>query len=277
MRLLIEQGHSVTGLTQFRPDVVEQLGARPAVGNALNAEVLKKLVAEAAPDAVVHALTRIPQSIDVTPAAMRLNDLIRIKGTLNLIEASKGTDNLVAGSVTFAFRGRSEDKMQPIHNMGPLQQTIEAVESLERQVLEAQGCVLRFGYFYGPGTSVSEQWPAALKAEKFPIVGEGTGWWSFIHVDDAAAAVLVALKAAAGAETFNIVDDEPILAAQALDFMAESVGAQPPKRTLPVGPARVKHFFNEGTGASNSKARSILGWTPRYASLKEGFNASGQA
>ena len=273
VRLLIEQGHLVTGLTQSRPDVVEQLGARPAVGNALDADVLTKLVAEAAPDAVVHALTRIPQSINITPANMRLNDLTRIKGTLNLIEACKGVNKLVAGSVTFAFRGRSENKMQPLGNMGPLQPTIEAVESLERQVLEASGSVLRFGYFYGPGTSISEQWPAALKAKTFPIVGKGTAWWSFIHVDDAATGVAAALNAAESGEVYNIVDDEPLLAGEALDFIAASVQAKPPRRLLPVGSARVKHFFNGGTGASNSKARSAFHWTPRYPSLKEGFES----
>lgn len=273
VRLLIEQGHSVTGLTQFRPEVVEELGARPAVGNALNATVLTKLVAEASPDAVVHALTRIPHSINITPANMRLNDLIRIKGTLNLIEASNGVGKLIAGSVTFAFRGRSEDKMQPLHGMGPLQRTIEAVQSLERQVLEARGAILRFGYFYGPGTSVSEEWPVALKARTLPIIGKGTGWWSFIHVHDAAMAVVAALAASQPGEIYNIVDDEPLLATQALDLIAAMVGAKPPRRLLPVGPARAKHFFNGGTGASNHKARLALEWTPRYESLEEGLKA----
>jgi nucleoside-diphosphate-sugar epimerase len=151
---------------------------------------------------------------------------------------------------------------------------------LERAVLAAEGLdgvVLRFGAFCGPGTSLGEggKYVGAVRQRRFPIIGDGTGVWSFIHIDDVASATLSAIEHSA-AGIYNIVDDEPAPVAEWLPFLASAIGAPPP-RHIPAWLGRLlvgKHglaIMGEVRGASNSKAKREFAWQPRYASWREGF------
>jgi nucleoside-diphosphate-sugar epimerase len=270
---LVEKGHEVVGLTTKRPEVVQELGATPAVANAFDPQGLKEEVVKASPELIVHALTRIPHTAYLTPGRLKINDRLRIEGTKNLLEAARaaGTLRMIAESITFAFRGRSEENMQPLDRMGSFQRSVEAIKSLESQVLEFEGVVLRYGFFYGPGTSMEDEVPKAIKRRMMPIVGAGTGWWSLIHMDDAAAATVAAIEKGKAGETYNICDDEPILVKDALGFIAETIGAPKPLHLPNVGPAFARYYFNKMTGANNSKAKIELSWTPRFSTFKEGF------
>lgn len=264
------------GTTRHRPEVIAEAGATPVVVDAFDAERLAAAVKEASPDAVVNALTRIPRTPLITPGRLRENDRLRVEGTRNLVAAAQGAgvQLLVAESITFAFKGRSEDKMRLLEGLGSYQRSIEAVGSLEQQVREAEGIVLRYAYFYGPHTSTTEELPKLLRRRMMPIIGRGTAWWSFIHVEDAAAATIAALERGVAGETYNICDDEPILAVDALAFIAETTGARRPWHLPNIGPEFARWYFNNQTGANNDKVKQNLGWAPRYPSLKEGFHAN---
>lgn len=274
-KTLKELGHHVVGTAYTRPEIVEETGVEVAILDALDADALSSAVKEAKPDVVIHALTRIPHAALPTPGRLKENNLLRTKGTANLITASNaaGVERLIAESITFAFIGRREQRMRPYKGMGRFQSTVDSVVELEAQVLKIGGIVLRFGYFYGPGTSVDEKFPQALRRRTLPIVGKGTGWWSYVHIDDAASAVIAAIDKAEPGETYNIVDDEPILARDALRVVSETTGA-PRAIKLPVGPPYAKGIFDESTGAINDKARSALDWAPRYPKFEEGFPAT---
>jgi nucleoside-diphosphate-sugar epimerase len=110
-----------------------------------------------------------------------------------------------------------------------------------------------------------------MKRKMLPVLGKGTGWWSFIHVEDAASATVAALERGRPGEVYNVVDDEPILAAEAADFIAKVSGAGKPFRLPSVGPYFARHYFNEATGASNAKAKDELGWSPKHSTFREGF------
>jgi nucleoside-diphosphate-sugar epimerase len=275
IRQLLRAGQEVVGLTRNRPELIAGLGATPAVANAFDAEELAAVVKEASPDAVVHALTRIPHTPLVTPGRLRENDRLRIDGTRNLLSAAQavGARRLVSESITFAFKGRSEDKMKPLEGQGPFQRSVNAAVSLEAQTREFGGIVLRYGYFYGPRTSITDELPRLLRRRMLPVIGRGTAWWSFIHVEDAASATIAALNSGKPGETYNVCDDEPILAVEALRYIAQVSRARRPFHLPNVGPAFVRFYFNEQTGANNDKAKRELGWTPRFPSLKEGFVA----
>lgn len=273
VRRLVEAGHDVTGLTSKNPDVVASLGARPAEANAFDADGLRDEVVAAKPELIVHALTRIPKSPFLTPGRLKINDRLREEGTKNLIAAAlaAGTPRMIAESITFAFRGRSEENMRPVEHMGGFQRSVVAAQSLESQVLEFEGVVLRFGLFYGPGTSVNEEIPRALKRRILHIIGPGTAWWSFIHVDDAANAVIAAIEKGKAGETYNICDDEPILAKEALALIAEAASVPKPRHLPNIGPRYVRYYFNKMTGANNSKAKIDLAWTLEFPTFKHGF------
>ena len=273
VKRLLEKGHEVVGLTSKRPEVVQELGATPAVANAFDPEGLKAEVVKASPELIVHALTRIPHTAYLTPGRLKINDRLRVEGTKNLLEAARaaGTPRMIAESITFAFRGRSEDNMRPLERMGSFQRSVEAVKSLESQVLEFEGVVLRFAFFYGSGTAMADEIPKAIKRRMLRIVGPGTGWWSLIHIDDAAEGVVCAIEKGKAGETYNICDDEPILVKDAFGFIAETIGARPPKHLPNVGPAFGRYYFNKMTGANNSKAKIQLGWNLKFPTFKEGY------
>ncbi|HXJ64802.1 MAG TPA: NAD(P)-dependent oxidoreductase [Actinomycetota bacterium] len=289
--MLVEAGHDVTGTTR-RDDRVEWIRSRGAVPvqlDVFDADALSDAVVAAKPDVVVHELTDIPQSIDPKRYAEQMagNNRIRIEGTRNLVAAAKaaGARRLVAQSIAFAYRpegGDIRDEEDPLYLDAPepMGATIVALAELESQVLEAgapEGVVLRYGYFYGPGTVYASDGSTAARVRKhrFPVVGAGNGIFSFVHVDDAAAATVLALDHGEPG-IYNVVDDEPSPVSEWLPEYARVLGAKSPG-TVPIwlaraaGGGRTVHIMEDLRGASNHKARTGLGWTPMYPSWREGF------
>jgi nucleoside-diphosphate-sugar epimerase len=282
-------GHSVVALTRSaaKADALRAAGAEPVVGDVFDRDALARLVSAAAPDAVVHELTAIPPRVDPRRVARDLaaTNRVRTEGTRHLIDAAaavKSVRRFVAQSIAFAYepgptlRVESDPLFQaPPPAFAPI---IAAVRSLEAQVgALPHGVVLRYGYFYGPGTAYAADGSlhADVKRLRAPIPGAGSGVFSFLHVEDAAAATLAALESSA-AGTFNVVDDEPAPLRDWLPVYAASIGAPRPWR-VPGFVARLfggpygAHLALHQPGASNAKAKRELGWTPRRRSWRAGF------
>jgi nucleoside-diphosphate-sugar epimerase len=290
--LLVSAGHEVTGMTRSaqRAESLRAVGAEPAVADALDAGAVRAAVMQARPEAVIHQLTSLPRRID--PRKIRrdfeLNDRLRSEGTRILVEAAQaaGASRIVAQSIAFAYApgppGTVHGESDPLYLDAPepFRRSALAVHELERTVGEAGGLVLRYGYFYGPGTSISREGSIGedLARRRLPIIGNGAGVWSFIQIDDAAAATVAALeRGAPGA--YNIVDDEPAPVAQWLPALAEALGAPRPMR-VPAFIARLLAgaygvaTMTRAQGAGNGLAKRELGWTPAHPSWREGFRTA---
>jgi 2-alkyl-3-oxoalkanoate reductase len=289
--MLVDAGHHVTGTTrrEDRTEAIRGQGAEAVVVDVFDADRLTAAVVGAKPDVVVHELTDIPPAIDTKRYAesMAGNDRIRIEGTRNLVAAATeaGARRLVAQSIAFAYSPEGDDILDeeaPLYLDAPepLGPTIRALASLEDRVLGAsgvQGVVLRYGYFYGPGTVFASDGSTAarVRRHRFPVVGAGSGIFSFVHVDDAAAATVLALDHGEPG-VYNVVDDEPSPVFEWLPFYAQVLGAKSPG-TVPTwlarwaGGGRLVLLMEKLRGASNAKARAELGWTPMYRSWREGF------
>ncbi len=287
---LVAAGHEVVGMTRSaaKAESLRAAGAEPVVCDALDAAALQAAVLDAKPDAVIHELTAIPQRLDPRKIErdFALTNRLRTEGTRNLVAAAKagGVDRIVAQSVAFLYeptgdtQPHGEDDALYRSPPGVFKATFEATVQLERQVLEAGGTVLRYGYFYGPGTALAIDGSLAEQARKrqLPVVGKGGGVWPFIHVEDAAAATVAALKAPPG--VYNVVDDDPAPAREWIPAFSAAVGAPKPMRVpkllarLAAGSYGVL-VMTKAEGASNAKAKRELGWRPRYASWREGFRA----
>ncbi len=292
--LLLAEGHEVTGMTRSaqRVEQLRAAGAEAVVADAFDAEELKRVVAEARPDAVIHQLTSIPARID--PRKMQrdfaTNDRLRTEGTANLVAAAKaaGVTRLLAQSVAFFYApgppGTVHVERDPLlraeQATGSVKRSAEALVSLERTVLDADGTVLRYGYFYGPGSAISREGSTGREVARgrLPIVGSGAGVWSFIHVDDAAAATVAALGASKPG-VFNVVDDEPARVAEWIPALARALGASKPRK-VPALLARALAgsygvaLMTQAQGASAALAKRELGWSPRYTSWREGFETA---
>jgi nucleoside-diphosphate-sugar epimerase len=290
VRQLVEAGHEVTGTTrsEARAGLIREAGGEAAVCNAFDAEALREAVREAAPEVVVHALTAIPDPIDwKSERPLGETNRLRTEGTRNLIAAAQaaGARRFVGESVCFLYapqggRVKEEDAPLLVEAPGPMGEAAAAVADLERQVLGAdrlEGAALRFGWFYGPGTSFA---PGGSQAEetlrrRLPIVGRGEGTFSFIHVEDAASATVAAVQSPATG-VFNVCDDEPAPMREWVPVYAGVLGAKPPRRVPAwlaklVAGREVAGSAVSLRGASNQKAKQELGWRPRYASWREGF------
>jgi nucleoside-diphosphate-sugar epimerase len=283
--LLVAAGHEVTGMTRApeRAAAIEAMGATPAVCDVYDGERLVETVGAARPEVVVHELTDLPKAIDPRRAARDLaaNDRIRSEGTPNLVRAAQraGAGAIVAQSIAFAYATEGDavkDERAPLalDDPGPRGSTARSVRDLETAVLDAgglRGVILRYGHFYGPGTAYDTgggSTAAMVARRRFPVVGDGGGLFSFVHVDDAARATVAAVEGdARGA--FNVVDDEPAALHDWLPAYAEAIGARPP-RHVPVWLARVAAgslvvgAATQGRGASNARARRELGWAPEH-------------
>jgi len=291
--MLVAAGHEVTGSTrsQHRAETIRAAGAEAAVVDALDAGALRRAVCDAAPEVVVHELTALPDRFDPRdPDIYAPTNRLRKDGTRNLIAAARaaGARRLVCQSIAFAYAPgpvpEVKDEDAPL-NLGappPFGAGVRVIEEMERSVLRTEGfegLVLRYGWFYGPGTYYGEDGHTAREVRKrrFPVIGRGTGLFSFIHVDDAAAATVAAVeRGAAGA--YNIVDDEPAAMRDWLPVYARAIGAGRPLR-IPVWLARLAAgpmvaTINVQPGASNAKAKRELGWEPRWPSWREGFSAA---
>jgi nucleoside-diphosphate-sugar epimerase len=291
--LLIAAGHQVTGMTRSprRARELEVAGAEPAVADALDREAVAAAVLAARPDAVINQLTSIPALID--PRRIErdflLTDRLRSEGTRHLVAAASeaGAERVIAQSIAFAYEpGPSgtthmEDDALLSEDRAPrsFRRTARALRELEESVLGAGGIVLRYGYFYGPGSSIARDGAMVgeLRRRRIPVVGRGRGVWSFIHVEDAARATVAALDRA-GPACLNVVDDEPAPVAEWLPALAQAVGAPRPWRvpTLlarPLAGSYGVQIMTRAQGASNELAKRELDWKPRYAAWREGFRA----
>jgi 2-alkyl-3-oxoalkanoate reductase len=288
--LLVAAGHEVTGTTRLaeRAEVLRGAGATPAVVDALDAEALRGAVERAAPEVVVHELTELPDRFN--PRRRDLYDAtnrVRREGTRNLLDAARasGARRFLCQSIAFAYAPgarpevKDEDAPLSLDAPAPFGEGVRAVDEMERAVLGAEGLdglVLRYGWFYGPGTYYADDgsMTADVRRRRFPIVGSGAGLFSFVHVDDAAAATVAAVERGAPG-VYNVVDDEPAAVRDWVPAFAEAIEAPPPRR-VPVWLARLvagkmAESVEVQAGASNAKARRELGWEPRWASWRQGF------
>jgi nucleoside-diphosphate-sugar epimerase len=288
-------GHSVTALTRSpeKADTLRALGAEPAVADALDREAIAAAVRAAEPEAVIHQLTAIPDRLNPRKMARDFGptNRLRSEGTDNLIEAARdaGARRFLAQSFAgwpFAREGgpvKAEDDPldpSPPGDLAPLLQAIRHLESAVTGATDLEGIVLRYGFFYGPGTAISPDGStgAEVLRRRFPVVGDGAGVWSFIHIDDVAEATVAALERGRPG-IYNVVDDEPARVSEWLPVLAEALGAGPPRRVpawvarLASGPHGVA-MMTEVRGASNAKAKRELAWQPGHPSWREGFRSA---
>jgi nucleoside-diphosphate-sugar epimerase len=290
--LLTSNGHTVTGTTRSaaKADALRALGAEPVVLDGLDRAAVLAAVAAARPDAIVHQMTALAGLTDMRrfARAFAATNRLRTEGTDHLLEAARqrGVERVVAQSFAgwpYAPAGgpvkSEEDPLDP-DPPAQLRTTLEAIRHVEGAVAGAGGVALRYGGLYGPGTGVvpgGEQWEA-VRRRKLPLVGDGGGVWSFVHVQDAAAATLAALERWTPGELYNVCDDEPAPVREWLPALARAAGASPPRR-VPRWAARLlagDHLVAlmcEIRGASNAKAKRELGWTPAWPTWREGFAA----
>jgi 2-alkyl-3-oxoalkanoate reductase len=293
--LLARAGHDVVGMVQ-RPrsvEVVHSLGAEPRTADALDATAVLNCFREVRPQVVIHQLTAIPAALDMRhfDRDFALTNLLRTEGTRHLLAAAVdvGATHFIAQSFagwTYARKGNGKSKLKTEEDaLDPdppkrLRTTLDALKSLERAVLSESrvlGTVLRYGWFYGPHTSIAKDGSTvqAVRRRKLPLVGDGEGVWSFVHIDDAAAATAAAVESGSGG-IYNVADDEPAPVSEWLSFLAHCAHAQPP-RHVPAWMARLligEHLvtvMNEIRGVSNAKIKRELGWTPQWPSWREGF------
>jgi nucleoside-diphosphate-sugar epimerase len=290
---LVAAGHEVHGMTrsESKRAMLDELGAVPVVADALDADRVAEAVADAKPDVIVHQLTAIPEALDMRhpDRAFELTNRLRTEGTDHLLSAGQavGVRRFVAQSniAAYARTGaavKSEEDPVDGSPTGVMRANVEAIGHLEEAVLGAtwtEGIVLRYGWFYGPGTSMAPGHESyeLVRKRKFPLVGDGDGVWSFIHVADAAEATVAAVERGSRG-VYNIVDDDPAPVAKWLPALAEQLGAKKPMRV----PRFIGRLFagefgvvmmTELRGASNAKAKRELRWRPTHPSWREGFVA----
>jgi 2-alkyl-3-oxoalkanoate reductase len=241
---LVEAGHEVTGTTRspVRAEAIEKAGARAVVCDTLTAGPLQHAVGEARPEVVIHQLTALPDRFKPRKRDLyaKTNEL-RTAGTQNLLAAARaaGVRRVICQSIAFAYApvgGPVKDERDPLFSDAaePFGSAIAAIEEMEKAVLDAEGVegvVLRYGWFYGPGTYFAEDGSTAedVRRRRFPIAGDGDGLFSFVHVEDAAAATVAALERGAPG-IYNVVNDEPAPMREWLPHYAETLGAKPPRR-----------------------------------------------
>jgi len=290
---LIEAGHQVIGMTrtESKQSALWDLGAEPVVADALHPEQVADAVARTQPEVIVHQLTAIaalnPKHFDRDFA---LTNRLRIEGTDHLLSAGRavGVERFIAQSYTswpYARTGgpvKGEDDPLDPAPAREMRESMTAIRHLEDAVMGADwttGIVLRYGGFYGPGTSMApggEQFEVVRK-RKFPVIGSGGGVWSFVHIADAAEATVAAVERGERG-IYNVVDDEPAPVAEWLPALAQAIGAPPPRHVprwvgrLAAGEAGAV-MMTETRGASNAKAKRALGWEPRHPSWRQGFAA----
>jgi nucleoside-diphosphate-sugar epimerase len=287
---LVAAGHEVTGTTRSeeRAEAIRAAGARAVICDALDADALRAAVVDAAPEVVVHELTALPHRFNPRDNQMYApTDRVRREGTRNLIAAAQvaGAQRLVCESIAFAYapgeRPEVKEEAAPLALEAPLPfgDSVRAIDEMERAVLGAEGLeglVLRYGWFYGPGTYFADDGSLArdVRRRRLPVIGKGIGLYSFVHVDDAASATVAAVERGAPG-VYNVVDDEPGPQREWLSVYAEAIGAKKPLR-VPVWVARlamgkIAMMADVQAGASNAKARRELGWEPRWPSWRQGF------
>jgi nucleoside-diphosphate-sugar epimerase len=286
---LVARGHQVTATTTSaaKLDLLGQLGAAGVVMDGLDAASVGEAVAAAQPDTIVHQMTAISPAHAGQPDIKHIDrwfattNRLRTEGTDHLLAAAEaaGVAHFAAQSYaswngirTGGWVKTEEDPLDPgdgtIMHAGAM-----AIRHVEDAVLGAGGAVLRYGGFYGPGATDDQV--ELVRKRQFPLVGRGAGYSSWVHLDDAASATVLAVEQKVSG-VFNIVDDEPAPASEWLPYLAACAGAKPPMRVpkwlarLLAGEAAVT-MMTEGRGFSNAKAKRELGWELRYPSWRQGF------
>jgi 2-alkyl-3-oxoalkanoate reductase len=289
--LLVASGHRVVGLTRSpaKAEALGGVGAEARVVDAFDGNAVRSALLEAQPEVVVHEMTALTNASDLVhfDRAFATTNRLRTEALDHLIAAAEasGARRLVAQSFCgwpYARRGGSvKTEDDPLDPEPPreMRGTLDAIRHLESSVVglrELEGVVLRYGAFYGPRSGLFDgPFLSQLRARRVPMIGEGGGWWSFLHIEDAASATARAIETG-DPGVYNIVDDEPAPVREWLPALAALLGAKPPRR-IPAWVARIvvgEHLvamMTESRAGSNAKARQALGWRPAYASWRQGF------
>jgi nucleoside-diphosphate-sugar epimerase len=281
---LVAHGHRVTATTRdpAKAAGLEKVGAQAVVVDGLDSAAVGEAVAKAEPDAVVHQMSSLADKLDPKhfDRSFAMTNRLRTEGLDHLVAAAQasGVRQILAQSYTgwpnIRSGGWVKDEEDPLDPDPPAAQreSLAAIRYLEETVQKADGTVLRYGGFYG---DPSDPMIPLVRKRQFPLVGGGTGYMSWVHLDDAASATLLALEQDARG-VFNIVDDEPAPASEWLPYLADCIGAKPP-RQLPVWVARLAagdvavSMLTRTRGSSNGRAKRELGWELRWPSWREGF------
>jgi 2-alkyl-3-oxoalkanoate reductase len=287
--LLTSHGHTVVGTTrsEAKAPLLRELGAEPVVVDGLDRDGIRAAVAEARPDAIVHQMTALGGDLDLRKfeRTFALTNRLRTEGTDHLLTAAResGVERVLAQSFAAwpmaRVGGPVKTEDDPLDQEPPKQvrTTLDAIVRLEAAVTGAGGIALRYGGFYGPGTSVAPggEQVEMVRKRRFPVVGDGGGIWSFVHIADAADATLAAVERGAPG-IYNVVDDDPAPMREWLPVLAQAVGGKPPRHIprwvgkLAAGDA-ITTMATVSRGASNAKAKRELGWTPAHPSWRQGF------
>ena len=287
VRQLIEHGHEVTATSRHpeRAEHLRRLGAAVVQMDGLDAASVGEAVARAEPEAIIHQMTSLAGKLDMRhfDRSFRTTNTLRTTGTRHLLAAADaaGVKRFLAQSYTGWPSTRdgegpsTESEPFDAHPARAQRETLAAIRTLETSVLGAplDGIVLRYGSFYGAG--VWEPLVEMVRKRMLPIIGDGAGVWSWIHVEDAASATVAALERGEPG-VYNVVDDEPARASEWIPGLAKLIGAKRPLH-VPVWLGRllagdvVVRMMTEARGASNEKAKWVLDWRPRFPSWREGF------
>jgi len=286
---LLERGHEVVATTRKADSAgaLRRLGATVVSMDGLDAASVGEAVARAEPEVIVHEMTALADAADVRrfDEEFALTNELRTRGTDHLLAAADavGVRRFVAQSYTGWPNERTGSAVKteedPLDPSPPAHQrrSLDAIGHVERVVTEAplDGLVLRYGALYGPPPALAAEFARQIRARKFPIVGDGAGIWSFLHIDDAAAATALAVERGRPG-LYNVVDDDPAPVAEWLPHLARCLGAQPP-RHVPVWLARFAaggvgiSLMTQVRGSSNAKAKRELGFEPAWPSWRQGF------
>jgi 2-alkyl-3-oxoalkanoate reductase len=289
---LVAAGHQVVGTTRTKEKagLIRQRGGEALVADGLDAGTIRRAVRSAKPDVIVHEMTDLKGASDLRyfDRAFAVSNRLRTQGTDHLLSAARGTGvkRFVAQSFCgwhFArVDGAVKSEEDPLDPEPPqeLRGTLDAIRYLEKAVTEAPevgGVVLRYGAFYGPDTGLFDgTLVEQIARRRAPVIGGGNGWWSFVHIEDAAAATALAIDRGAAGNIYNIVDDEPAPVSEWLPALAAMLGAKPP-RHVPAWLGRLaagEHLvimMTQVRAGSNAKAKRELGWHPAHPSWRQGF------
>jgi len=289
---LVNAGHSVVGTTRTANKTahIRQVGAEAFVVDGLDREAVGQAVRSASPDVIVHEMTDLKGASDLRyfDRAFAVSNRLRTEGTDHLLAAAQdaGVGRFIAQSFCgwpFARTGgniKNEDDPLDPNPPQQLRRTLDAIRYLESTVTQASdvgGIVLRYGAFYGPGTGVFDgPLVEQIIRRRAPLIGSGDGWWSFVHIEDAAAATVLAINNGSPGNIYNVVDDDPAPVRKWLPALAAMLGAKPPWR-IPAWLARLvagEHLvtmMTQARAASNAKAKCDLDWHPAHPSWREGF------
>jgi nucleoside-diphosphate-sugar epimerase len=275
VRALVVAGHQVTALTRSpgKREMLEALGASAAVADALDRDALSNAVAAAQPTHVIHQLTALPKDGPRRTSDIEATNRLRIDGTRNLLQAAIGVHarRFIGGSFA-VLAGRD-----PIG----ADAAAAAIRSMETQLLDAtrqgliESVVLRYGMFYGPGVPSTAALVELVRKRRLPVVHGDTGQLPLIHIDDAVSATVLALDAAPGGSTYEIVDDHPASMTEIVMTLAKYAGSAPPRRVPAWLPRLVAPYLARATAIrlplSNARAKAELGWAPRYPTIAQGI------